>query len=130
MRPTIDALAAALYDYLGRAEPVVHKTRTSEYRHACTEEDVEIVHFRQSWPNTACMFTGRNTIAGQAFTSAWTTVIWRGDEYEVYCNGRRAYGVSRPNDAFLQDLVSRNMADQRSGSVRYHDEDAPTKPAD
>lgn len=123
MRPTVDALAAALYDYLGKAPPVVFKLRGGrEHKQAMSEQDLDIVHFQQSWPNTACMFTGGGGMSGQAFTNAWTTVISHGDDYAVYCDGRRAYGVKEPNKAFLDDLANKNMADQVRGSTRYNDE--------
>jgi hypothetical protein len=124
MRSSLDSLASALYGFLAKAPRVEYSFRDRTQSRAMTEDDVDVAHFRQSWPNTACMFTGRSTIAGQAFTSAWTTVIWRGETYDVYCNGQHAYGVDRPNEVFLKDLDARNMADQRTGSTRYHDEGA------
>lgn len=122
MRSSLDSLASALYGHLARAKPVKYTLRSVERERRMTEDDLEVAHFRQSWPNTACMFTGRSTIAGQAFTSAWTTVIWHGETYDVYCNGQHAYGVDRPNADFMKDLDARNMADQRTASTRYHDE--------
>jgi hypothetical protein len=85
--------------------------------------DVTVDMFVQTWGNTACGFGG---IAGQAFTSAYTVVVYciETDEYAVYHAGRFAYKIdvlSRSKEGyakFKEDLAARNLAGY-TDQVRY-----------
>ena len=119
-RSAVDSLAAALYGYLAIAEPVTYDFGGKPYSQPCSENDLDVRHFRQSWPNTATMFTRPGGISGQAFTDAWTTAIGRGNTWRVYCDGRACYSVTDPNKEFLADLAAANLADQGRAAGRYH----------
>lgn len=121
-RSTVDALAASLYHFIGAVPPKMVKFMDREYPREIREDMLGIAHFRQEWGNTACMFDDHDGLAGASVTPAWTTVVWFEGVYAVYCDGRRAYAVERPNEAFLQDLDRRRMAGRRDGAVRYQDE--------
>ena len=72
-----------------------------------TQHDVEIYAFPQSWSDTSLGFGG---MAGQAFTSAYTTVVISELRHAVvYIGGRRAYKV---------EVTGEFMDDVRSGIVR------------
>lgn len=69
--------------------------------------EFEVRVFLQTWGSTALGFGG---IGGQAFTSAYTTVIW--DEqigYGVFFAGCFAYAIREPNDLFFEHLLSGRM---------------------
>jgi hypothetical protein len=89
-----------------QAEPVfVEKKRRPEMR------DVEVDMFVQTWSDTSLGFGG---VAGQAFTSAYTVVVFCLDteQYAVYHGGQFAYIVdaSKTNESFRNDLNNRCLA--------------------
>ncbi len=69
------------------------------------EDDVEIYAFAQSWSDTSLGFGG---VAGQAFTSAYTTVVTDHRVAFVYIGGRRAYAVEVTAE-FMDDVYRANV---------------------
>ena len=75
-------------------------------------QDVSIDMFEQTWSDTSLGFGG---IAGQAFTSAYTVVLFCSEtqHYYVYHGGRYAYKVNvnlqseKGRKAFSDDLAGR-----------------------
>lgn len=89
-------------------------------------EDVEVLLWPQSWPNTACGWPG---VAGQAFTTAYTVVVLGPSHDAVVYLGRPAYylpqeGVSvAAREKFYQAVAARSMPSVRDcasvGCVRF-----------
>lgn len=77
--------------------------------------DVTVDMFVQTWSNTSCGFGG---MAGQAFTSAYTVVVFcdMTNEYAVYHAGQFAYLIKMETqskegyDRFREDLAGRCLA--------------------
>lgn len=65
--------------------------------------------FPQMWPNTATGHDRKGTIAGQAFTEAYTIVINLENTYVVYIDSRYCYTVENPNSLFFEHLSKRMM---------------------
>jgi len=75
-----------------------------------TERDFEIMAmFPQQWGSTALGF---DDIGGAAMTTAYTIVVRgsQGGEILVYFDDRFAYRISRPGEAFWNDVAARNLA--------------------
>lgn len=78
-------------------------------------QDVEVYMFVQGWSDTSLGFGG---VAGQAFTTAYTVVVFCLDtgEYAVYHGGRFAYMIVRESRSkegftrFKEDLADYNLA--------------------
>jgi hypothetical protein len=79
------------------------------------EDDVEVVHFAQTWGSTALGFGG---MGGSAMTSAYTTVIMCGVAAAVYFAGRHAYTIPKYNNDFIEDVRGQSMV-ARSKAGRY-----------
>ena len=90
--------------------------------------------FPQTWASTALGFDEHGGLGGQAFTSAYTTVVEikyrvKGggfstvDDryYAVFFDGRFAYMYFNPSEQFFKDLDKRFMKSQRGSQV--YDED-------
>ena len=61
--------------------------------------------FYQTWSTTALGFDVGNYLAGQAFTTAMTTVIKTKDErWYVFFGKSLAYCLENPSDKFFDDL--------------------------
>ena len=124
MNSAIDCLAASLYSALYVDLPAIEYDYTTPYdakkaREAGTqptyekrkrrprEEEIEVIHFLQTWGSTALGFGG---VGGQAMTSAYTTVVMYHHRTAcVYFAGRHAYTVNEINKAFIEDLNNRSM---------------------
>lgn len=67
--------------------------------------------FPQVWSDTSCGLGRPGDFSGQAFTEAYTVVVYehRTDCYFVYFSGRFAYAVHDPLPIFLADLNKRKM---------------------
>lgn len=71
------------------------------------DEEMVVYMFPQIWGNTAIGFGG---IAGQAFTTAYTIVVYGPKEDVcVYFGGRFAYYIKITNDVFDQDMSNNKM---------------------
>ena len=70
----------------------------------------DIIVFSQTWSDTSCGFGG---MAGQSFTSAFTTVVLSSEGYIVFIRGRYAYTVKNPSDNFINDLQCRRLKGAR-----------------
>lgn len=94
--------------------------------------------FLQTWPDTAIgLRTDPSQIAGQALTDAYTTVLhlsWHDKKegktyaeifggkhecWQVFFDGKPAYIVDEPKDAFFEDLKDRNMSSLLDAEGRY-----------
>ena len=83
--------------------------------------EVQVYHFPQTWGDTSTGFGG---IAGQAFTTAYTTVVIESSvNAAVYFGGRLAYVLRNPNAAFWLNLRDHRMeAVRNAGWYRTPDE--------
>lgn len=80
-----------------------------------TEETLNVCVFPQTWSSTALGFGG---IGGQAFTSAYTVVVYDDKTAAVYFNGGFAYLADINNDYFQKDLALFQLRDVATSS-RY-----------
>lgn len=73
--------------------------------------DFEVFVFPQVWGTTALGFDFPGTMAGQAFTRAYTTVVHEcvTDTYVVFFGGTMAYYVTNATETFYEDLRNQNM---------------------
>jgi hypothetical protein len=79
------------------------------------ESDLGVYHFPQTWGDTSLGFGG---VAGQAFTTAYTTVVVHYRDACVYFGGRFAYRVVvDATTPFLTDLGSHGMRSVADSSV-------------
>lgn len=76
-----------------------------------------VVMFCETWGSTALGFKGWG---GTSMTKAITTVVLKTDSSaDVYFGGVLAYTVPKINDAFMEDLNERHMANQASAPEIY-----------
>ncbi len=66
----------------------------------------DIIVFSQTWSDTSCGFGG---MAGQSFTSAFTTVLLSSEGCIVFIGDRYAYTVKKPSVNFINDLQCRHL---------------------
>ncbi|MCX4256523.1 MAG: hypothetical protein OSJ54_06305 [Oscillospiraceae bacterium] len=87
--------------------------------------DFAVQVFPQMWGNTCTGFDitwdGEPTIAGQAMTEEYTTVVHERVTgfYCVFFGELICYVVSYANEAFLTDLKNHNMACRSEANKRY-----------
>ena len=98
-----------------KKDGVAHKDAPLALRRP-TEDDVEVVHFAQTWGSTTLGFGG---IGGSSMTSAYTTVVLMGGMAAVYFAGRHAYTINKVNQEFMSDLYNSHMA-ARNKAGRYY----------
>jgi hypothetical protein len=79
------------------------------------EQEVEVYHFPQTWSSTALGFGG---VGGQAFTTAYTTVVIHVRDAAVYFNGGYAYLIADFNEHLMEDIRDQNVA-ARGHSGKY-----------
>lgn len=65
--------------------------------------------FPQTWSSTALGNDKPGTVAGQAFTTAYTIILQNNDEFLVYFGGRFCYKVVSPNELFFEHVSTKNM---------------------
>lgn len=81
--------------------------------------------FPQTWGSTALGFDvnekGEAMFAGQAFTKAYTTVIYEyvTDIYFVFFDGRFCYCIENANEKFLSDLKNCDLASRSEAMKLY-----------
>ncbi len=80
-----------------------------------TADDIEVIHFNQTWGSTALGFGG---VGGNTLTSAYTTVVACGATAAVYFAGRHAYTLLSFNAKFIEDIAACAMAPYRDAG-RY-----------
>ena len=84
-------------------------------RHQVEGNKIEFHTFSQIWSNTATAFdinsNGQATIAGQAFTQAYTTVAYipQFEIYYIFIANEPCYKVSNPTEEFFKDLKQLNL---------------------
>lgn len=95
------------------AEAVSHlneRHRVDGNVNVVAEDDIFVFSRDQVWPSTGCGFGG---IAGQAFTHAQAIVMYASavSPYAVvYHDGRFAYSVYDPSEAFWEDWRTGDLA--------------------
>jgi len=114
-RSAIDAMAAAVHGVMARSQCA---PRNPAVR-SLLEQDLDVIHFRQTWPTAACMLSPPSNSPCAIPMAAWTTIVIAGDEHHVHCDGRLAYVLCRPNDAYLHDLATRALVDRVAAVTRY-----------
>ena len=99
------------YQKPGQDAPVETKTRRPH------RGDIDVYAFPQSWSDTSLGFGG---LAGQAFTSAYTTVIISNLRIAaVYIGGRLAY-LAEVDEALMEDIRNHCMIGRTEGpNKRY-----------
>lgn len=81
----------------------------------CREHEMEVYSFPQTWGDTSLGFGG---VAGQAFTSAQTTVVLTNTlKAAVYFSRRLAYVIENPNDVFFDHLRQHDMVEVRKANI-------------
>lgn len=81
----------------------------------CREHEIDVYSFPQTWNDTSLGFGG---IAGQAFTSAQTTVvIMHSLKAAVYFSRRLAYIIEKPNDVFFEHLCQHKMTSVHNARI-------------
>jgi len=114
-RSAIDAMAAAVHGVMARSQCA---PRNPAVR-SLLEQDLDVIHFRQTWPTAACMLSPPSNSPCATPMAAWTTIVIAGDGHHVHCDGRLAYVVCRPTDAYLRDLGARALVDRVAAVTRY-----------
>jgi hypothetical protein len=104
-----ESLASALYQALAVHLPPEGTKRPRE-------DQCEVFHFLQTWGDTALGFPAQ--VAGQAFSSAYTTVVLHGRDAAVYFNGRFAYVVLDVTDVLMGD-IERRCVEPVDGRSKY-----------
>jgi len=84
--------------------------------------DFEVTMFAQTWGSTALGFGG---IGGAAMTPAYTVILSRGNNYNVYFGGRHAYSINvheisaEGRNKFFSDISAQCMQNLR-GRTNYN----------
>jgi hypothetical protein len=81
-------------------------------------EDLDVTLFSQQWSSTALGF--ENTVAGQAFTTAYTVVVIHERTACVYFGERLAYKVDTRNANFRDDACNLGLEGQAEARARYN----------
>lgn len=77
----------------------------------------DIINFKQTWGSTALGFGG---MGGDAMTSAYTTVLRRGNIWFVFFDGKFAYKVSIDDEVFYEDMKNRRLCFVKEAQERYN----------
>jgi hypothetical protein len=86
--------------------------------------DVRVFHFMQGWENTAIGLDVSCPWAGQAFTDAYTTVVFEaryGNYAAVYFGGRLAYVVPPQGRSNLADDIKDSRVVRQSRAVERYE---------
>ena len=81
--------------------------------------------FPQTWPDTAGGFSEPGMVAGQAFTTQFTTVMrvyvhdTKEEYYGVFFGNRPAYIVSNANEFFFEDLRNQQLKSKHEAEKVY-----------
>lgn len=120
----VESLASALYSALARDLPDLTYTyrvpgsnkdgKGWKEEKRCRRphrEDVRVYLFEQDWENTSVGLDELYSIAGQAFTSAYTTVVICDRVAAVYFGGTYAY-LAKFSKVLMDDIIEYRMARQ------------------
>ena len=117
--PDLEYLEAMLLGNLRNLHPDAFKT-------SFWQPQAELVDmFPQTWPDTAGGFSEPGMVAGQAFTTQFTTVMrvhvhdTKEEYYGVFFGNKPAYIVDHPYEAFFEDLKSRQMKSKYEAKKAY-----------
>lgn len=95
------------------------KDATKKKSRKHTDYDMQVVNmFTQTWGSTALGFGG---VGGAAMTTAYTIILSShlNGEYLVYFGGLFAYKITRPTDAFYEDIRKGCMTAVSGAKKRY-----------
>ena len=83
--------------------------------------DFDIEVFSQTWASTATGFDEPGTMAGQAITDAYTTVVHERitDMFVVFFDNRPCYLVDNPNETFMDDLAKHRLKSVSEAKEAY-----------
>lgn len=115
----VESLAAAVYTAISNTEvlpDIEHNYGRTPYKERPSINDLEIIHFPQTWGSTSIGFGG---MGGAAMTKAYTTVIICRDNAAVFFGGRHCYSVDSINDTFKEDLKRRCMRSLKEAEGKY-----------
>lgn len=95
------------------------KTAKSKGIYLSPDFDIEV--FSQTWATTATGFDDGESMAGQAITDAYTTVVHERitDMYIVFFGGKPCYLVDNPNDTFIKDLTDHRLKGVKEAKEAY-----------
>ena len=98
------------------------KEKQSDSNNFCVP-DYDVLVFRQTWPDTAGIFSRPGCMSGQAFTTSYVTVIHElyTDIYGVFNGNNPVYLVTNPNQKFLDD-ISRHCICSIGEALSVYDE--------
>lgn len=116
----VETFAEAVYSALSNKEylpDIAYERQTPEQRKNNEQgntyfrrpytSDISVYHFPQTWGSTALGFGG---IGGQAFTTAYTTVVIGVDDVAaVFFDGKHAYTIQGFNEEFDKDISNHRM---------------------
>ncbi len=84
-----------------------------------------VTMFPQTWPNTAGGFSEPGMVAGQAFTTQFTTVMrvhihdTEKEYYGIFFDNIPAYIVDNANEVFFKDLKEHNLKTRYDAQKAY-----------
>lgn len=117
--PDLEYLEAMLLGNLRNLHPKAFKT-------SFWQPQAELVDmFPQTWPNTAGGFSEPGMMAGQAFTTQFTTVMRvyvhniEKEYYGVFFDTKPAYIVDNANETFFNDLKEHNLKTRYDAQEAY-----------
>ena len=117
--PDLEYFETILPRYLREFYPEAFKTSS-------WQPQIELVNmFPQTWPDTAGGFSEPGTVAGQAFTTQFTTVmrahVYDTDEeyYGVFFGNKPAYIVDNANEIFFEDLRNQRLKSTYEAKKAY-----------
>ena len=117
--PDLEYLEAMLLGNLRNLHPEAFKT-------SFWQPQAELVDmFPQTWPDTAGGFSEPGMVAGQAFTTQFTTVMkvyvhdTEEEYYGIFFDNKPAYIVDNTNEAFLKDLKEHNLKTRHDAQETY-----------
>ena len=121
--PNLELLEHIFKEYLQRDNEWKTKWDAIKSVRKVLEIDVEV--FPQVWGSTCTAFDilpdGSAAIGGCAMTKAYTVVFVEHltETYGVFVDGKPCYMVKDANEAFYNDLASRNIASLKMAKERY-----------
>lgn len=117
--PDLEYLEAILFGNLRNLHPEAFKT-------SFWQPQAELIDmFPQTWPDTAGGFSGPGMVAGQAFTTQFTTVMrvyvhdTQEEYYGVFFDNKPAYIVDNANETFFKDLRNRQLKSKYEAEKVY-----------
>lgn len=123
--PNLELLEYKVRQLLSNDEAFCEAIRKEKEKARFVPITFEAIMFAQTWPSTCLGFDvtddGSPAIAGQAFTSAYTTVFCQNltGTFVVCFGDKPCYKVTEANAVFYNDLRDRRMASLNEARQRY-----------